>query len=242
MMCALLARTCSRAAHEPSHPHPEKTHTHTLSVSPGCLWARKGSHREPLRSQLVRTEGAADPANTSGLRAKIAPKEINVDGADAAGLSSAKARGWLGKVPGHESLGADSVTYSPATEAALREAGFVPLPVKAGDLVSFLCPHALFVPPPPLFPKSPTSAWNRTHAVDLFTDAGLLSRHNRPPLPGKPHSTCPPHVSATLSRRARGRRRMVQGKLDAVPVRLSLSFALALTLDHPGLSASRCRP
>ena len=161
LMCALLARTCSRAAHEPSHPnpHPQKnTLTHTLSVSPGCLWARKGSHREPLRSQLVRTEGAADPANTSGLRAKIAPKEINVDGADAAGLSSAKARGWLGKVPGHESLGADSVTYSPATEAALREAGFVPLPVKAGDLVSFLCPHALFAPAPPLFSESPTSA------------------------------------------------------------------------------------
>lgn len=154
LMCALLARTCSRAAHEPSHPnpHPQKnTLTHTLSVSPGCLWARKGSHREPLRSQLVRTEGAVDPANTSGLRAKIAPKEINVDGADAAGLSSAKARGWLGKVPGHESLGADSVTYSPATEAALREAGFVPLPVKAGDLVSFLCPHALFAPAPPPF-------------------------------------------------------------------------------------------
>ena len=138
-----------------THTHAQKnTLTHTLSVSPGCLWARKGSHREPLRSQLVRTEGAADPANTSGLRAKIAPKEINVDGADAAGLSSAKARGWLGKVPGHESLGADSVTYSPATEAALREAGFVPLPVKAGDLVSFLCPHALVAPAPPPFSPS----------------------------------------------------------------------------------------
>ena len=103
----------------------------------GCLWARKGSHHEPLRSQLVRRDAAdasTDTSDTStsarGL-AKIAPKEVNVDGDDEAGRSSARARQWLGKVPG------GSVKYSAAADAALRAEGFVPLPVKAGDLVCF---------------------------------------------------------------------------------------------------------
>jgi hypothetical protein len=66
---------------------------------------------------------------------KIAPKEIQADGQDAAGRASARARDWLGKVPGWQQHG--SVKYSAETEAALLEAGFVALPVKAGDLVCF---------------------------------------------------------------------------------------------------------
>jgi len=97
----------------------------------GCLWARKGSHHEPIRSQLVRTDAAADPNNDSNLRAKLAPQDILVDGDDDVGEMSRRARNWMGKVPG------GSVKYSEETEAALRAAGFVPLPVKAGDLVCF---------------------------------------------------------------------------------------------------------
>jgi phytanoyl-CoA hydroxylase len=103
------------------------------TVDNGCLWARKGSHREPIRSQLVRTDAdaASGQVNEHGLKAKIAPQEINVDGQDEAGRSSARAREWLGKVPG------GSVKYSAETEAALTAAGFVAVPVKAGDLVCF---------------------------------------------------------------------------------------------------------
>lgn len=107
------------------------------TVENGCLWARKGSHLEPIRSQLVRTDihaasSGSDPeVNPHGLKAKLAPQDIDVDGEDDAGRRSAEARQWLGKVPG------GSVKYSQETAAALAAAGFVALPVKAGDLVCF---------------------------------------------------------------------------------------------------------
>ena len=81
-------------------------------------------------ARQVRTD-VGPGATTHALLAKIAPHDINVDGEDEAGAASARARDWLGKVPG------GSVTYSAETAAALQAAGFVALPVKAGDLVCF---------------------------------------------------------------------------------------------------------
>ena len=43
------------------------------TVENGCLWARKGSHAEPRRSQLVRTDAAAEQlaANASGKTSQM---------------------------------------------------------------------------------------------------------------------------------------------------------------------------
>ena len=113
---------------------------HDATLENGCLWARPGSHLEPLRRRFVRsTDGSTD-----GGEEEVVMTFTNVSSADdesflsdallggeslpagqrAAALASGEAaRQWEGK----ESEGA----------AELSARGFVPLPVNAGDLVMF---------------------------------------------------------------------------------------------------------
>jgi phytanoyl-CoA hydroxylase len=96
------------------HTEPEQTclglwlALHDADLNNGCLWFRPGSHREPLRRRFVR-----NPDYESG-NADAAPTmfvAINPDESK-----------WEGKLPGD-------------CPDDLRAAGFLPVPVKAGDLV-----------------------------------------------------------------------------------------------------------
>ena len=75
----------------------------------GCLWARPGSHQEPLRRHFARTS-SSDGAVQMHFNTLAEP----------GGTSAAAAASWEGRMP-------DGV--SPA------DLGFVPLPVETGDLV-----------------------------------------------------------------------------------------------------------
>eukprot|EP00037_Helgoeca_nana_P006178 m.57313 g.57313 ORF g.57313 m.57313 type:complete len:317 (-) comp17073_c0_seq1:285-1235(-) len=79
----------------------------------GCLWGRKGSHKEPVRRRFAR-----NPAYFSGntevpmlVFEQLATDEEQIQ--------------WEGQMPEGDDV-----------EAAVRAAGFVPLPVKKGDLVA----------------------------------------------------------------------------------------------------------
>lgn len=129
---------------------------HDAHEGNGCLWARPGSHREPLRRRFVRVVGeegdtAMSFANVSygraaGERATPEQEEASLSPrllgegeahavpqtatADAAAVAeSGRAREWEGTWP------AAQAELGPASSAALAARGFEPLPVKAGDLV-----------------------------------------------------------------------------------------------------------
>ena len=88
----------------------------------GCLWARPGSHKEPVRKKFVRNKAYFEPAE---------PNE-STNGTDSSNPS-------MMKFIDHEDEAARVVSDydSGADAAADPEAhGFVPLPVKAGSLVA----------------------------------------------------------------------------------------------------------
>jgi len=78
----------------------------------GCLWARPGSHKEPVRRRFIRNP-AIDPT-----------KPIDPGTPELIFDQTAEALPWDGAMPKGET-----------PEAGVRAAGFEPLPVRAGDLV-----------------------------------------------------------------------------------------------------------
>lgn len=83
------------------------------TLTNGCLWARPGSHREPVRRQFCRNPAYFDgdkSADMMTFRTLVEGHEHGVT--------------WDGKMPAGDDV-----------EAAVRDAGFEPLPCDAGDLV-----------------------------------------------------------------------------------------------------------
>jgi hypothetical protein len=98
----------------------------------GCLWARKGSHKEPLRKRWERNPAWFDAvqknASTNGIDA------MTFVLLDDSSTPPAEALIVAGKLKDDPScVKAPDVTCDPETE--LRKAGYSPLPVKKGDLV-----------------------------------------------------------------------------------------------------------
>lgn len=85
---------------------------HACNEQNGCIWARPGSHVEPVRRQFVRNE-----AHFSGADAS-APMLVFKGGASASAP-------WEGTLP------------EPGDVAGLRAAGFVPCPCEPGDALVF---------------------------------------------------------------------------------------------------------
>lgn len=129
---------------------------HDAHVGNGCLWARPGSHFEPLRRRFVRTvnvdgeivmdfenvtnsargdaideEGLLSPALLGAARASSTANEASLADGEAA-------RAWEGNWPKVESGEAEAEARQlAAAQSELSARGFVPLPVAAGDLVVF---------------------------------------------------------------------------------------------------------
>lgn len=82
----------------------------------GCLWARPGSHLEPVRRVFVRNPAHFESGDAS------ASKMIFEDSAD---TKASAAWTWEGKMPGG---------WEPPSEG-LREKGFLPIECEVGDLV-----------------------------------------------------------------------------------------------------------
>ena len=127
----------------------------------GCLWARPGSHLEPLRRRFVRSVGAdgevamtfVDARASVGesylaprlLGSSLAPpplrwfravwtavqRRLRLSTSRRHTARSEAARTWEGTYP------RPNATYGASTGAELEAHGFVPVPVKAGDLVLF---------------------------------------------------------------------------------------------------------
>lgn len=96
------------------------------SLENGCLWARAGSHREPLRKRWERNEAWFDAVAANRSTAGVdAMTFVNLDSGGASPVDVAAADGTIaaGGAPTAE------------TARALRAMGYAPLPVKAGDLV-----------------------------------------------------------------------------------------------------------
>mmetsp|Transcript_75666 Transcript_75666/g.234965 ORF Transcript_75666/g.234965 Transcript_75666/m.234965 type:complete len:303 (-) Transcript_75666:2-910(-) len=90
----------------------------SATLENGCLWARPGSHAEPVRRLFVRNPRRFAEGDAS------APQMVfeTLGGAGEAGPAAWQ---WEGKMPGG---------WEPPS-AGLREKGFVPLECKVGDLV-----------------------------------------------------------------------------------------------------------
>ena len=126
----------------------------------GCLWARPGSHLEPLRRKFVRSVGADGEvamtfvdAPAAADESYLAPRLIGPKPAPPwrwlkavwttvqrrLGMGATRrriarsdtARAWEGVYP------RPNTTLDAGAAAELTAQGFVPLPVKAGDLVLF---------------------------------------------------------------------------------------------------------
>ena len=115
----------------------------------GCVWARPGSHREPLRRAFRRNPAHFGDVAAGVAADRSAPQMLfeHVDGSgehagardavrgggggvEAGGVSGATdAWAWEGRMPGGKGLSVE------AGAAAARAAGFVPLTCAAGDLV-----------------------------------------------------------------------------------------------------------
>ena len=126
---------------------------HDAHEGNGCLWARPGSHHEPLRRRFVRTENADGETVMTFVNAS-AKKAESFWSADPWWR---RAWGWLagrwlgrsrGPAPSHrrvlesaEAARAWEGSWPPSERdldaAELTARGFVPLPVRAGDLVVF---------------------------------------------------------------------------------------------------------
>jgi phytanoyl-CoA hydroxylase len=98
----------------------------------GCLWARKGSHKERLRKRWERNpawfDAVQNNASTSGIDAMTF---VVLDDSSPPPVEALIAAGKLKNDPG--CVRTPSVTCDPETE--LRRAGYTPLPVRKGDLV-----------------------------------------------------------------------------------------------------------
>ena len=90
---------------------------HDATMDNGCLWVRPGSHREPVRRQFARNPAYFEDGD------KTEPLMIFRDL-----VSSEQEVDWEGKLP--------EGSWPPPSEG-LRDAGFVPVECKAGDLVCF---------------------------------------------------------------------------------------------------------
>lgn len=91
----------------------------------GCLWIRPGSHRESLRRQFVRNPkhfGESLAYDGSGDEDHTEPKMIFRQ------LNENKNVTWEGSIPKDATL---------PECVGLYEAGFIPCPCKAGDLLAF---------------------------------------------------------------------------------------------------------
>lgn len=90
---------------------------HDATIDNGCLWVRPGSHQEPVRRQFTRNPAYFEKGDKTEplmiFRDLVSP-EHEVD--------------WEGKLP--------EGSWPPPSEG-LRDAGFVPVECKAGDLVCF---------------------------------------------------------------------------------------------------------
>ena len=117
---------------------------HDAHEENGCLWARPGSHLEPLRRRFVRSSDTDGEVVMKFVNASATDDEAYLSahllggerhgGADATTHtleSGEAARLWEGSWP------PANVTADADSFAELRAHGFVPLPVRAGDLVIF---------------------------------------------------------------------------------------------------------
>jgi phytanoyl-CoA hydroxylase len=75
----------------------------------GCLWVRPGSHKEPLRRQFIRNPEYFEKGNTESPKLTFRQHDDNANVT------------WEGSLP----------------QTSLLEEGFIPIEVKAGDLVTF---------------------------------------------------------------------------------------------------------
>lgn len=87
----------------------------------GCLWARPGSHLEPVRRHFVRNDTARRQAQEAGTAADALPPKMVFDALD----TNTQANEWEGKMP----------PDSEAPSEGLKSRGFCAVPCKAGDLV-----------------------------------------------------------------------------------------------------------
>eukprot|EP00579_Thalassiosira_antarctica_P028802 CAMPEP_0202027164 /NCGR_PEP_ID=MMETSP0905-20130828/60775_1 /ASSEMBLY_ACC=CAM_ASM_000554 /TAXON_ID=420261 /ORGANISM="Thalassiosira antarctica, Strain CCMP982" /LENGTH=379 /DNA_ID=CAMNT_0048590573 /DNA_START=48 /DNA_END=1184 /DNA_ORIENTATION=- len=98
------------------------------TVNNGCLWIRPGSHRESVRRQFVRNP-------------KHFGESLNYDGEDGDGTQPQMIFRQLGDEKEHNVVtweGALPKDSLPMPECVgLHEAGFIPVPCKAGDLLAF---------------------------------------------------------------------------------------------------------
>lgn len=85
----------------------------------GCIWARPGSHKEPVRRHFKRNAAHFKDGD------KAAPQMVfvNLGAADEPEMEAAQ---WEGKMPDG---------WAPPASKGLREKGFLPLECKVGDLV-----------------------------------------------------------------------------------------------------------
>ena len=91
----------------------------------GCVWARAGSHREPLRRVFVRDRDRGEAERDDGVCAD-APGALQTVRSGSAGPPPNRARGRRGAVGGRSDM-----TEADAAGARLH----APLPARAGDLV-----------------------------------------------------------------------------------------------------------
>lgn len=102
---------------------------HDATVENGCLWARPGSHAEPLRRQFARNPAHFAPPRRADPAAPQMVFRDLASASDGDAAAAAAARAWEGALP----PGA-----WPLPSDGLFERGFVPLEVHAGDLVAFV--------------------------------------------------------------------------------------------------------
>ena len=91
----------------------------------GCLWARPGSHKEPVRKTFERNEAYFEPAESNGPNGPNG----NTNGSNPSMMKFVDHEDEAARVVADYASGADAAT-DPAAH------GFVPLPVRAGTLVA----------------------------------------------------------------------------------------------------------
>ena len=222
---------------------------HDAHEGNGCLWARPGSHREPLRRRFVRNASAAGEvvmtfvdANGSQPESFLAA-ELTGGGPQAKAEAGDKTRWWVKlwrwlarRLPRGrprtpwpptkrvlrqtEAARAWEGSWPPSERAVnaseLTGRGFVPLNVRAGDLVVF--PGTLGTVSPMNAPPVTRLACLLARATPLTTR--LLPRASpcdRPPLSAQHVAGGSPHFPAAHDRRARRGRGVGRRELAAVP-------------------------
>eukprot|EP00928_Gymnodinium_smaydae_P070211 TRINITY_DN5410_c0_g1_i1.p2 TRINITY_DN5410_c0_g1~~TRINITY_DN5410_c0_g1_i1.p2 ORF type:complete len:381 (+),score=80.62 TRINITY_DN5410_c0_g1_i1:93-1145(+) len=97
---------------------------HSATLENGCLWARPGSHKEPVRRHFVRNPKHFDEGDSSA--SQMIFEDLDVAGRDGGGdPASREAWTWEGKMPEGSAPPSDG----------LHKAGFKPVICEAGDLV-----------------------------------------------------------------------------------------------------------